>query len=107
MADLNADQASDSFEAALDCVLGSKIRASDDTAKQVWSALTNQEWQHEDGREVEYSFREAGDLIARIRGRGSYMEWYCASPAGVVSESVANALHLKGWTLKAWGGDPL
>lgn len=107
MADLKVDHRSNSFEAALDCALGSKIRANDDVAKEVWSALTNQEWQHEDGRMVEYSFREAGGLIARIRGRGSYTDWYCASPAGVVSETVASALRLKGWALKAWDGDPL
>lgn len=87
----------DLFEAAVDRVLGDKIRDSDDIATQMWSALANVDWVHDNGDTAGYSFRAAGDLVAAIRGSGNYMDWYCSGPYGQVSALIEDALAAEGW----------
>jgi hypothetical protein len=41
---------------------------------QVWSILTDDEWG--------CSWRYAGSIIARIRGEGDYLDWYCSGIGG-------------------------
>ena len=36
----------------------------------VWPRIANQYWSR--------SWRSAGGMIARMRGQGSYMDWYCS-----------------------------
>ena len=89
---------SDPFELAVNRALGPQIRADDNMAAAMWSALANNGWTHKNGDEAAYTFRAAGDLIAAIRGRGDYMDWYMSGPYATVSEDIAAALKAEGWT---------
>lgn len=97
--DLDPD---DRFETALNLALGERIRASDDFAKAVWSALVNCIWTHSDGCSVSYSFRAAGDVVAAVRGSGCYMDWYCSGPYPICSDEIAEAMRALGWS---WSRD--
>lgn len=98
---------SDLFEAAVSRVLGEQIKASEprgwgakapyNPAEQMWCALANMDWAHENGDTAAYSFRAAGDMIAAIRGDGDYMDWYCCGPYAVVSDLVREAMAKEGW----------
>ena len=86
------------FEAAVERALGDTVRDSETIAIALWSSLTNQDWRHDTGEQVSYSFRAAGDLVAAIRQDGSdYLDWYCSGSAGRVSEDIAAALAKEGW----------
>lgn len=88
----------DLFETAVDRALGEQMRADDSLCREMWSALANVDWTHENGDTAGYSFRAAGDLIAAIIGRGDYMDWYCSGPYATVSERIDRALQSEGWT---------
>lgn len=94
----------EAFEQALERAMGPDIRKQTVVAEQVWSALANIVWRHGNKHEVSYSFRDAGDLIAEIRGEGDYLDWYCCAEAGTVSKLVSQAMEKEGW---AWGEHPL
>ena len=89
----------DAFEMAVNRALGAAMRDDDDLCRDMWSALANVDWVHEDGNTASYSFRAAGDLIAAIVGTGNYMDWYCSGPAEVVSGQIADALATEGWVV--------
>lgn len=92
---------SDSFEEALRCGLGDTIK-DDAIAKQLWSALANVDWYNPRTHEsAGYSFRAAGTLIARLRGEGDYMDWYCCGPYAVVSDHIGRVLKKQGWIADA------
>lgn len=94
----------DKFEAAIERALGDRIRLSDEMAKDMWSALANVDWFHpETASSAGYSFRAAGDLIAAIRGKGDYMDWYCSGPYAYVSDLIARALKKEGWIADTLG----
>lgn len=88
----------DKFELAVERALGAEIRENDQAASAMWSALANVGWEHHNGDTAGYTFRAAGDLIAAIRGRGNYMDWYCSGPDGVVAPDIRAALAAEGWT---------
>ena len=76
------------------------LRENEEFGKELWSALANVDWFHEDDEnktECGHSFRSAGSLIASMLCHGDYMDWYCSAPDGVVSEYIANAMQSKGW----------
>lgn len=88
----------DAFEVAVNRALGDRIRASEDMAEAMWSALANVDWEHESGDTAVYSFRAAGDLIAAICGKGDYMDWYCSGPYATVSDEIGKAMAAEGWS---------
>jgi len=90
--------AADLFEQAVSRVLGDEMRKSDGLCRDMWSALANVEWTHENGDTASYSFRAAGDLIAAILGRGNYMDWYCSGEYATISCQIADAMQAEGWT---------
>lgn len=86
------------FEQDVNEVLGDQVRESVEASKALWSALTNTVWCHGEKEYcVLYTFRSAGDLVAAIRGGGTYHYWYCASWPGVVSGEICRAMESKGW----------
>jgi hypothetical protein len=67
------------------------------TRLQVRCALTNVEWKHKNGDTAGYSFRAAGDLVAAIRGNGTYMDWYSSGDSARVTQEIQDALAAEGW----------
>lgn len=65
---------------------------------ELWSALTNTEWQRQDGAAVAYSFRAAGDVIASMLREGGYLDWYCCARPGEVTAEISNGMAVYGWS---------
>ena len=86
----------------LETEFGNLIRSSDEFCKELWSALTNTDWNGPDGNPAYnlfgVSFRAAGGIIADIRGSGNYMHWYCESPSGIVSKRISDGMAKYGWS---------
>jgi hypothetical protein len=93
------DCSGDLFVAALNRACGEQIRNG--SGAEVWSALANVDWKHENGDTAGYSFRAAGDLIAAIKGSGDYMDWYCSGPYATVADWIEEAMAKEGWTHNA------
>ena len=85
------------FEVAVERALGERLQRDDDTCCALWAALANVRWQHTGGDTAAYTFRAAGDLVAAIRGRGDYLDWYCSARDGVVTPDIAEAMAREGW----------
>jgi hypothetical protein len=99
--DFDMDFQGDLFALAVKRSLGDWLISSHMNRVEMWSALANVEWEHENGDTASYSFRAAGDLIAAICADGSnYMTYYCSGPYAVVSVHIANELKKEGWNYK-------
>ena len=87
----------DPFEAAVEHVLGERLRRAADTCCALWAALANVRWEQTDGDTAGFTYRAAGDLVAAMRGEGDYLDWYCSAQAGVVRPDIAEAMAREGW----------
>lgn len=87
-------------------IIAEKCRASEDYSQNLYAALCNNQFFRDDARWV-CSWRQAGAMVADLRGEGDYMDWYCSGisafdnfvPEGVVTEEVRNDLSLLGWSV--------
>ena len=88
----------DLFEVAINRACGERMRASRQDAYDVWGALSNVDWKHDNGDTASYTFRAAGDLVAAVVGDGTdYMDFYCNGHFGFVPEWVETAMAGEGW----------
>jgi hypothetical protein len=105
-----------------------KVRASETYAQNLYAAMCNVEWQSRDlwqelkGETWGCSWRYAGGIIADMREKGDYIDWYCSGigsrenghgldeykpdldkdgrcsvPEGLVTEEVELDLNRLGW----------
>lgn len=88
----------EAFEAAVARALGDDIRSDKRAARELWTAIAGVDWHHpKTGHEVGLTFRAAGELVANVRGEGSYIDWFLCAGPGWVSERIARALEKEGW----------
>ena len=68
--------------------LTEKVRADDVYAQNLYAAMCNQEWQYQDvwtvltDRTWSCSWRTSGAIVADIRSKSDYMDWYCSGSLG-------------------------
>jgi len=81
-------------------------------AEELYAALTNIKWfragedTKDEGAAHCMTFRYAAGLIAEMRSAGeNYMDFYCCSQEGVVSERIQGELNRIGWKWKAYGDE--
>lgn len=100
-----------------------KVRVSDTYAQNLYAAMCNQEWQHQDVWTVltdqtwRSSWRRAGSIVADIRDDGDYLDWYCSGmmkshpddpvnsaesiehyvPEGTITDEIRGDLDKLGW----------
>lgn len=97
-----------------------KVRASDGYAQNLYAAICNNDFQKLDvlpilkNETCAYSWRYAGGIIADMRQKGDYIDWYCSGiggglgngdPSGskgyvsesVVTDEIRNDLKTLGW----------
>lgn len=98
---MNQEQIYDLFENVLKKYLGEEMKTNHELCVRVWSSLANVDWYYirdiPSCHRVSYSFRAAGRIIADIRGRGDYMDWYCSGPTSLVDHEVRRALRKEGF----------
>lgn len=87
----------DPFERDVAAAFGGLVRASISFGEELWSALTNVYWMHDDHAAVGYTFRSAGDLVAALYGEGNYMDWFSGSSPGRVSKQIEVSMAAAGW----------
>lgn len=76
-------------------------RARDDRefAVELYGALCNAAWRHDDGTEWPGgTWRYVADVVAHLRGRGEeYVDFYCSGGEGAITNRVAEAMAAIGW----------
>lgn len=74
-----------------------------DRAVDLYGALCNMRWQRGDEPPVSVTWRQAGDIVADLRGAGEgYLDYYCAGNEGVVASWVAKRFAAAGWHPAPW-----
>jgi hypothetical protein len=86
--------------------LRQKLRTSDEYAQEFYAALCNNVF-HKQGEDPDalysFSWRQAGSVVADVRRKGDYLDWYCSGVAptnvneGDVTVDVAEDLKKLGW----------
>lgn len=77
-------------------------------AQLLYAALCNTEWRRgATGEAWSCSWRMAGDVVAHLRGAGSYLDWHCSGGEGLVDEDVLAAIEGLGWELVREAGEGL
>lgn len=87
-------------------------------AHKLYAALCNTEWQHTDVLEIlknhswSASWRSAGAIVADLRSRETYLDWYCSGHEGYVHPDIEAELRRLGWVCihreepEEFGGHP-
>ena len=90
-----------SLERDLAAAPGVALRLSSDLfAQLLYAALCNTEWRHRPaGTLWSCSWRSAGGVVAHLRGKGDYMDWYCLGGEELVDEGVLVEIERLGWDL--------
>lgn len=77
------------------------LRADDVFADELYCALCNARWSHEDGTAWSGTWRIASQLVANLRGVGEHDLEFYYSPSrgeGTITSRVAAAMKELGWT---------
>lgn len=80
-----------------------KVRDSESYAQDLYAAMCNNEFLKKEVipilREEKWgcSWRYAGGIIADMREKGDYVDWYCSGNEGQVTDEVQNDLLKLGW----------
>ncbi|MEJ7893572.1 MAG: hypothetical protein WKF94_13145 [Solirubrobacteraceae bacterium] len=80
--------------------LAPALRQDHGFADQLYCALCNTQWVHDDGTEWSGSWRYTADIVAHLRGRGEcYLDFYCSRSGaeGSISGRVRDAMAALGW----------
>ena len=89
---------------------------NDSYAQKLYAAFCNTRWveigksfgKNNEARLNSYTWRDAGALVAEIRGEGNYLDWYCsgieygAVREGTIDQEIANDLQKLGWKGRLW-----
>jgi hypothetical protein len=81
-------------------VLANRLRSDDALADELYCALCNADWVHDDGTEWSGSWRYSAGVVAELRELGEcYLDFYCSptQAEGTISERVATAMAGLGW----------
>lgn len=68
-----------------------KVRASDSYAQNLYAAMSNMQWQKKEMWPIltddlwSASWRGAGGIVADLRCKGDYMDWYCSGMGGIAA----------------------
>ena len=95
-----------------------KVRESDTYAQNLYAAMCNTDFTKNDVWPIlqedtwSCSWRYSGGIIADMREKGDYMDWYCsgigrcddAVPEGVVTDEIREDLLKLGWIVKEYDG---
>ena len=76
-----------------------RTRSDRDFAVELYGALCNADWHHDDGTEWPGgTWRYVGDVVAHLRGLGEdYMGFYWSGGEGEITDRVAEAMAALGW----------
>lgn len=86
------------FEQDLYDLFHDRMVEDEEFCKDIWAALANVSWHNvKTGDNYSCSFRHAGSLIAHIIDKGCYLDWYCCTRDGVVTEEIEEKLKTRGW----------
>jgi hypothetical protein len=84
--------------------LANHLRDDEEFAVELYCALCNSDWRHEDGSEWHGSWRYSAGLVADLRELGEcYLDFYCSGIGreqggeGTISGRVAAAMAELGW----------
>lgn len=87
------------FEIELQEVFGLQAAGDDKLAVEIYRALCNVSWEHEDGSRYSGTWRYAGEVVADLRQKEeSYLDFYCSGGEGTVSDYVEESLRERGWS---------
>jgi hypothetical protein len=78
--------------------LADRARNDRGFAVELYQALCNADWTHDDGTTWTGSWRYVAGEVAHLRGRGEdYLDFYYSGGEGTISERVAEAMAVLGW----------
>lgn len=87
-----------------------QVKTDRQLAVEIYCAMCNVAWRHEDGSRFSCSWRTAGGIVADLRNLGEdYLHFYCSGLSddeppvseGDVTDRVAAALAERGWAYEA------